>query len=81
VAVVVANYDSAGGLAKGAALRFQDSPEPPQWQRSVFNGLAQIIVQSSKVPGQLKLTARSAGLQPAAAAIKTQTCPLRPCVP
>ena len=81
VAVVVANYGNAGGVSKGAALQFQDPAELPQWQRSVFNGLAQIIVQSSKVPGQLKLTARSADLQPATATIRTQTCPLRPSVP
>jgi beta-galactosidase len=81
VAVVVANYGNAGGLSKGVTLQFQDPAAPPQWQRSVFNGLAQIIVQSSKVPGPLKLTARSAGLQPAAAAIRSQTCTLRPSVP
>jgi beta-galactosidase len=81
VAVVVANYGSAGGLSKGASLLFQDKPELPQWQRSVFNGLAQIIVQSSKTPGQIRLTARADGLSPATATLKTQICPLRPSVP
>jgi beta-galactosidase len=81
LALVVANYGNAGGISKGVTLQFQEQPAQPQWQRSVFNGLAQIIVQSSKAPGQLKLTARSTGLQPASATVKTQSGPLRPSVP
>ncbi|MEJ2053686.1 MAG: glycoside hydrolase family 2 TIM barrel-domain containing protein [Calditrichaceae bacterium] len=34
-----------------------------QWKRRVFNGLAQIIIQSQKEPGQILLTAESAGLK------------------
>ena len=36
----------------------------PEWQRSLFSGLAQIIVQSTKEPGEIKLTARADGLTP-----------------
>ena len=36
------------------------------WQRSVFNGLAQVIVQSSTAPGAMTLTATSPGLASAA---------------
>ena len=51
------------------------------WKRSVFNGLAQIIVQSSKEPGEIKLTARAEGLSPATLVIPTQPCTPRPAVP
>jgi hypothetical protein len=47
IAVAVANASGAGGVNKGVTLLFQDKPELPEWKRSVFNGLAQIIVQSS----------------------------------
>jgi beta-galactosidase len=43
-----------------------------QWKRSVFNGLAQIIVQSTAVAGEIKLTAASAGLAPANVRIVSQ---------
>jgi hypothetical protein len=81
VAVVVANYGSAGGVNKGVTLQIQDSPEMPAWQRSAFNGLAQIIVQSTRKPGTLKLTARSSGLELATATIQSQACALRPTLP
>ena len=48
VAVLVENYSSSGGITKGVTLRMQDKPVLPEWKRSVFNGLAQIIVQSTK---------------------------------
>jgi beta-galactosidase len=50
------------------------------WQRSVFNGLAQIIVQSSKIPGDIVLTATADGLQPAKIYVQSQSCTPRPCV-
>jgi beta-galactosidase len=43
----------------------------PQWQRSVFNGLAQIIVQSTGTPGEITLTATSPTLTPAKLTIPT----------
>ncbi len=48
-----------------------------QWNRSVFNGLAQVIVQSAKQPGELILKASAAGLQPAEIKINTQHAALR----
>ncbi len=42
------------------------------WKRKVFNGLAQIIVQSAQNPAEITLTATSPGLKPAAIKIKTQ---------
>jgi beta-galactosidase len=52
-----------------------------QWNRSVFNGLAQIIVQSTKQPGNLTLKASSEGLQTAEIKIQTKPAALRPSMP
>ncbi len=81
IAVVVANYTGAGGLNKGASLRLQEKPVTPQWQRSVFNGLAQIIVQGTRTAGDLTLRAHAAGL--AETTLKIPTLPVagRPAVP
>ncbi|MEI9863761.1 MAG: hypothetical protein WDN00_04230 [Limisphaerales bacterium] len=51
------------------------------WSRSVFNGLAQVIVQSSKDADEIKLTATAEGLQPVTTTITTQTSAGRPNVP
>ena len=81
IAVAVANWNGLGGINKGVTLRLGEKPEIPQWQRSVFNGLAQIIVQSTKTPGEIKLTARAEGLSPATMVIQTRPCTPQPCVP
>jgi len=44
----------------------------PQWKRSAFNGLAQVIVQSTRQAGAMKLTAASPGLAPAEIEIASQ---------
>jgi beta-galactosidase len=79
--VLVENYSSSGGINKGVTLRMQDKPVLPEWRRSVFNGLAQIIVQSARKPGVIKLTASADGLSPAAASVPSQPCTSRPAVP
>ena len=56
-------------------------PTQSDWQRSVFNGLAQIIVQSTKISGQITLTAKADGLQSATIYIQSQASEPRPCVP
>jgi beta-galactosidase len=56
-------------------------PAATVWSRSLFNGLAQIIVQSTQDAGDFKLTANSAGLLPATAVVKTRACKLSPAVP
>jgi len=48
-----------GGVNKGVRVRLVDNPPPVAWSRSVFNGLAQVIVQSSREAGAIKLTARA----------------------
>jgi beta-galactosidase len=44
----------------------------PQWQRHVFNGLAQVIVQSEANGGEIRLTANSTGLAPAEITLQSQ---------
>jgi beta-galactosidase len=53
------------GMSRGVTLRLQDAGPAVQWERSAFNGLAEIIVQASKEPGTITLTASSDGLKPA----------------
>jgi len=48
-----------------------------QWQRSLFNGMAEVIVQSTKQPGDLILKASGNGLKEAIIKIQTQTVTLR----
>jgi beta-galactosidase len=81
IAVAIANNNGAGGLNRGAALVYQEKPEMPRWQRSVFNGLAQILVQGTKQPGEIKLSARSEGLAPSTITLHSQACMSRPSVP
>jgi beta-galactosidase len=81
IAVSLATWNGPGGLDKGVTLRLTGKPEMPQWQRSVFNGLAQIIVQSTQAPGEIKLTARAEGLSPATVVIQTQPGALIPALP
>ena len=54
---------------------------PSPWLCSVFNGLAQVIVQSTKEPGTLMLTATGKGLKPAAVPVQSQPRVPRPSVP
>jgi hypothetical protein len=44
----------------------------PRWQRSAFNGLAEILVQSTKAAGEIELTARANGLSPTTLRIQSQ---------
>lgn len=50
-------------------------------KRSLFNGLAQVIVQSTRDAGEIKLTASADDLAPATATLQSQPCALRPSVP
>jgi len=81
IAVAVQNWNGSGGLNKGVTLQFADEPAAPEWKRSVFNGLAQIIVQSSKEAGEIKLTARADGLTSTTLSIQSQPCRPRPALP
>ncbi|HEY3396075.1 MAG TPA: beta-galactosidase GalA [Armatimonadota bacterium] len=55
------------------------SHEPDQaTQRRVFHGLAQVLVQVGREPGEVVLTARAEGLLPTRLAIPAQAAPVRP---
>jgi beta-galactosidase len=82
VAVPTANYGPEGsGLSKGVTLRLQERPPALQWGRSVFNGLAEVIVKAGKEPGTITLTARSDPLEPASFQLNSQEAAARPAVP
>lgn len=62
IAVTVRNREGPGGLCRGVKLQVQDQAHPVQWQRSAFNGLAEVIVQAGRDSGTLHLTAKADGL-------------------
>ncbi|WP_210487109.1 beta-galactosidase GalA [Rufibacter aurantiacus] len=55
------------------------TPAAP-WKRKLFNGLAQIIIQSTKQAGEITLTATANGLKPAVLKVKTTETTARPSV-
>jgi len=81
IAVAVANRYGPGGINFGVALETRQDPQPPQWRRSVFNGLAELIVQSGRQPGEIKLRATADGLRSATVTLESKSCVLRPHVP
>jgi len=81
VAVGVNNVSGRGGLNPAVMVNIVGHTSVPPWSRSLFNGLAQVIVQSTKEAGEIKLTATADGLAPAAEAVQTQPCTQRPSVP
>ncbi len=81
VAVGVNNGVGSGGLNPNVTVKIIGHAGVPPWSRSLFNGLAQVIVQSTRDVGEIKLTATADGLTPATAAVQTQPCVPRPSVP
>ncbi len=81
IAVGVNNAVGQGGLNPNVTARIIGRASAPLWSRSLFNGLAQIIVQSTPDAGEFKLTATADGLAPATAVVPTQPCPPLPAVP
>jgi beta-galactosidase len=81
IAVGVKNDASEGGLSADVTMELVGKPQPVPWSRSLFNGLAQIIVQAGKTPGEIKLTATADGLKPATATVDTLPATLRPSAP
>jgi beta-galactosidase len=81
IAVAVSNWSGPGGINQGVTLQFAARPVAPEWKRSVFNGLAQVIVQSTREPGEIQLTASADGLSPATVTLQSQPCAPRPFVP
>jgi len=75
ITIVIANYNTSAGINKGVFLRLQDKAAPVQWSRSAFNGLAEVIVQSTGGSGPIRLTATSEGLEPASVSIQASPGP------
>ncbi|MEO8615244.1 MAG: beta-galactosidase GalA [Luteolibacter sp.] len=73
---------SGPGANIGVGNGDPNSHEPEKDNKvRIYNGLAQIIVQSTKAAGEIKLTASSGGLEPASITLKTQPGAPRPFVP
>jgi beta-galactosidase len=66
-------------LTRLGSLR-EVTPAPPA-RRSLFNGLAQVIVQSTREPGEIRLTVKSVGLAPAESTVAARPATLRAAVP
>ena len=81
IAIGVRNDSGAGGLNSDVNVELVGKPAAAAWSRSVFNGLAQVLVQSMKDAGEIKLTATADGLQPATVTITAQAATPRPSVP
>ena len=81
IAVCCRNGGGQGGLNPNVTADIIGRPSPAPWSRSLFNGLAQIIVQSTNDAGEIKLTATADGLAPAITTVNTQPCTPRPFVP
>ena len=80
IAVGVNNVVGQGGLNPNVTVKVIGHASVPPWSRSLFNGLAQIIVQSTRDSGEFKLTASSDRLTPATVVEQTQPCVPRPSV-
>jgi beta-galactosidase len=78
IAVAVHNGDGPGGINKGVRLTFPSKALPVNWKRSVFNGLAQVIVQSGTEAGEIRLTAHADGLASSSIIIETKGDSARP---
>jgi len=81
IAVGVYNGVAQGGLNPNVNVQITEHAELAPWSRSLFNGLAQVIVQSTKDAGEIKLTATADGLTPATASVQTQPGAPRPSAP
>ncbi len=81
IAVGLRNESNMGGLNPDVNVELLGKPVPTPWSRSLFNGLAQVIVQSSSDAGEIKLTASADGLQSATATVTTVAGGMRPSVP
>ena len=81
IAVCCNNGGGQGGLSPNVNVDIATKPSLMPWSRSLFNGLAQVIVQSTRDAGEIKLTATADGLKLATVTVQTQSCALRPSVP
>ena len=81
ITVGILNEDGEGGLTLGVNLEFIGQAAPAAWSRSVFNGLAQVLVQAGKDAGTINVSASADVLQTGTVSIQTVTATPRPSVP
>jgi beta-galactosidase len=81
IAVRVKNDEGQGGLSPGVNVEIALKKTALPWSRHLFNGLAEVIVQSTRDAGEIKLTATSPNLQPAIATVETIPASPRPALP
>jgi beta-galactosidase len=81
VAIGIVNWGESTGPRQGTAVRFIRDGVAGNWSRSVFNGYAQVIVESTREPGIIKLTAHAAGLEDATVELKSERVDLPPTLP
>ena len=78
IAMGVNNSLDSGGLNPNVAVKTIGRARVTPWPRSLFNGMAQVTVQSTRDAGAIKLTATAEGLSPATTSVQTQLCVQRP---
>jgi beta-galactosidase len=78
VAVRVKNDEGQGGLNPGVNVEIALNKIALPWSRHLFNGLAEVIVQSTREAGEIKLTATSPDLQSATMTVETTPAAPRP---
>jgi beta-galactosidase len=67
--IMVKNDRGPGGLGRG--VRLTGGIERPRVHRRLFNGLCQVIVQSTPASGVIRLRAKAEGLESAVAEVRT----------
>ena len=73
--IIVKNDQGPGGLGGGISLG--GGIERPQVHRRLFNGLCQVIVQSTEEAGAIRLLARAEGLESSAVEVQTSQVRVR----
>jgi beta-galactosidase len=82
VAADEVSFEVTGGRIIGVGNGHPNTQESDKLpKRTVFNGLAQVIVQSTKQPGSIILKATSPQLQAAEMTIESKSCTPRPSMP
>ncbi len=79
VYVVVTATEESGGMLKGGKMVFRPTDRLP-WKRSLFNGLAQVIVKSTKQSGEIRLKGIAHGLSVSEVQIRSRAVTPRPFV-
>jgi beta-galactosidase len=74
---------AAGGRIIGVGNGDPSSHEPDKvlsggYQRRLFNGKAQVIIQASRTPGEIRLTASSDGMKTEILTVVAESCAIRP---